>query len=138
MDDQTKTNIINMAEQKRIENLSKQVIDKNKELQRELASKTLGKMVIDIIELTDEYGDSVLVWVYVDQGTRDLVQNQKVIVMILWPTPACHPKFIERGEGNSCKKLGVRFEELRFGNGKLWDSQGENFIINLQRGGYPY
>lgn len=122
---------------KKAQDMSTLVLDKNKDRQRELASQTLGKKVFDIIELDDKFGDPALVWVYADANTRDLAPNQTVIAMVLWPSPTCHPSFGSK-EGSSCTKLGILFEELKFAQGSLWDSQGNNFLQTIQAGGYPY
>ncbi len=103
--------IQNTAAKKQAEDAAQIVRDKEKEEQRAIASETMHKMVFDIIELTDFYGDDVIVWVYTDQNTRDLRHNQPVIVMVLWPRPQCAPKF-PGTRGGSCRKLGVRFERL--------------------------
>lgn len=126
-----------VARQKQAENDAQFVVDNDKTRQRKLAADTLGKVVFDIIDFHDNYGDDLLIWVYVEAGTRDLRPSQKVIAMVLWPSPTCHPKFAQP-EGSACRKLGVRFEELTFNQGSLFDDQNRNFIKTLQAGQYEY
>lgn len=126
-----------LAIRKRAEDEAKKIKDKGKEQQRELASQTLTKMVFDIIEMSDKYGDDVIIWVFTDQGTRDLRPNQKVVIMVVWPSPMCHPRFTN--ESGACTKLGIRFAEALFRDGKLWDvADNQNVILKIQNGEYPY
>jgi len=122
---------------KRAEDLALRVIDKDKDYQRSLASATMGMKVFDIIEMIDHHSDPVLVWVYTAVTTKDLRKGEKVIAMVLWPSPTCQG-IQTTPTGSVCRKLGVRFEELTFDNGKLFDRDGQNFILTLQDGGYPY
>lgn len=122
---------------KRAEDIAKLVVDKDKDRQRELASQTMNKKVFDIVELEDRYGDPVLVWVFSQEGTKDLKEGNKVVLLVLWPYPTCHPsESFDRG--GACTKLGVRFHEAVFSRGKLLDVEGGDFLSKLQMGAYSH
>jgi hypothetical protein len=96
--------------------------DKHKERQRDLASKTVGKRVHDIIELEDANGDDVFVWIYADLRHREVQPGEHCVVMIL---------NLEQNRNS------IVFDEVMFKDGRYWAGE-EIFIVKVQQCNYTY
>lgn len=89
--------------------------------QRELWKKVLGLKVFDLIEFDDVTSDSIILQMYVDPKTRDLIPGQKVLCQVFILSP---------------KTTKVWLTQATFKKDGLYDSDDEKLIPKLQAGAY--
>lgn len=102
------------------------VRDTNKEKQLLAASKIQGKRVHDIVPFDSEFGDDVVVIVYVPLkvGTslqRDVLPTDEVIVQVLYLEP---------------ERMMVHFEEAKYNGKDYVDLKGEKIFLKAAKGLY--
>lgn len=102
------------------------VKDARKEKQRATASKVMSKRVHDVVEFVSDFGDDVVVFVYVPLkvGTalqRDILPADEVILQVL---------YLET------ERMMIHFEEARYNGKDYVDLKGEKIFMKAVKGLY--
>jgi hypothetical protein len=101
---------------------SQKVKDSFRTRQRDLASKTWNKRVHDIVDLEDNYGDNVFLWIFAEPDRTEVKEGEVVIVMMV---------FMEQD------RQGILFEEATVKKGKYYHGS-ELIVTKVVNGAFSY